>query len=45
MKYLNFLLEKKFLIEKMDKPRKLYYTTEKGYKLIDEVNNVLELMK
>ena len=45
MKYLNFLLEKQFLIEKMGNPGKLYYTTEKGQKLVDEVNNVIELMR
>ena len=45
IKYVNFLLEKKLLEVKSGNPTgNIYYTTEKGKKLIENIKNELEIM-
>ena len=45
-KYLNFLIEKKFLGAKIGNPSgKMYYTTEKGKNLFDSIQDVIYKLK
>lgn len=45
-KYMNFLLEKKLLGEKIGNPSgKVYYTTEKGKNLLDSIQDVIYKLK
>jgi len=45
IEYMNFLLEKKLLEAKGGNPTgSVYYTTEKGKKLLETIKNELEMM-
>jgi len=45
LEYLDFLLEKKLLEAKSGNPTgSVYYTTEKGKKLLETIKNALEIM-
>ena len=45
IKYMGFLLEKKLLEVKSGNPTgSIYYTTEKGKKLLENIKNELEMM-
>jgi len=45
LEYLDFLLEKKLLEVKSGNPTgNIYYTTEKGNKLLETIKNELEMM-
>jgi len=46
IKYMNFLLKKGFLGVKTNNPSgKIYYTTEKGEKILKSIKSVLDQVK